>query len=788
MPLERAQSGEAETKAGVVMLRDVTFSAISALAVVSLFAGRLTLGGVRILPVNAWMILLPAAFVFWLLFSVMPARTELRTRYPLLGQLGAKNIRFIPEVFFALFVLLLFTEFPNRQYAFFEWNKAKLLLLAAGTLLLVVSLVFKQSLKLFFSLPVLILMQVVLAVIFLHFAGGRLIFNDDHPSFLYRLQLLKEHFPWIPFYNVEWNGGASAREFFPSGVLSVFFSAFPLVYFSDYGSFDGARAYTLLIPYLFVGLLPLAVYAAALVLRLGRSAAVLAGVFALAPSLALFEWGLKYGTLGFACSAGLMPLLFALAYRLALDESRPRASHLFFLLVVATLCSFWTPSMLAFLPFLFAPLFCWSVLWARRGMIAAFVLLFLLINGPWIAVFVEESKVTSFIASSSLPGTKVASFPVEGQAKDGHKKKHASAVKDGRDVKDNHLLKASKKAAALFSKTNPLLLLFFLPGLAAIPDKRLRRLLAATVVWLLLLAVVGEEFRPQLEFRRMGVPASYLLCLIAAAGISGLAFKLHARTCSKGGKAWCSLLVLSFLLGSIVFSPFVAAAAYRNRTSANFIFSSGLAGNLSKAIAEHGGEGRVFFFGFILHELEAEKGAQNGGHVAPLALLSRKPLYASQFYHSRWSYVEPIPSEYLRRRAEGIEEFLDLMNVTAVVTFKRDWVKYCTRSPRYVEVFREGRFRVFKRKADRSTYFLSGEGNVREGKEGIIVQPRSSEAVLKFRWLPKLKTNDPRAQLQPVFAFSENHGSGRTEPYYFINLRVSSDLLNEGKEITIGYR
>ena len=177
---------------------------------------------------------------------------------------------------------------------------------------------------------------------------------------------------------------------------------------------------------------------------------------------------------------------------------------------------------------------------------------------------------------------------------------------------------------------------------------------------------------------------------------------------------------------------------------------------------------------------------QDGGHVAYLPAFTGKKFYASHFYHKYWWSVDPIPAEYRSRGAEGTEEFLDLLNTSLIVTHDLRWIHYCAlRNKKYKKVFDAGRFKGFKRQA--TGYFLKGSGEIKESKEGFLVKPKDEETILRFRYLPKLKTNSSEAIISPHHAFDEGLGVGRKRKFEFINLKVSKDLINKGEWIKIGY-
>ncbi len=133
----------------------------------------------------------------------------------LLAALGKalKNIELRADV--ALFAVGFFalSDVASRRFGFFPPGTSiiEFWYLGAGAALLVYFQRGIISSKRVFSLPSLLLLQLLIAGLFLALADGRLLLSDDHPSFLYRLHLLKEHFPAIPFYNPQWNAGYSAR-------------------------------------------------------------------------------------------------------------------------------------------------------------------------------------------------------------------------------------------------------------------------------------------------------------------------------------------------------------------------------------------------------------------------------------------------------------------------------------------------------------------------------------------------------------------------------------------------
>ena len=198
----------------------------------------------------------------------------------------------------------------DREFGYFQGRGVVAEMVLLGVILTVLlylrSLYQMQDLNRFWTWFIL-LAQIGCSLCFLSVAKSRLLFSDDHPSFLYRLHLLREHFPFIPFYNSDWNAGYSAREFFPSGVLNVFSVSFPFLYLApSFARFEDAFRYNYLIPYIFIFLVPWSVYVAARIFKVTHRGACIAALFALGPSMAYFEWLLKYGNywICFFCWSG----------------------------------------------------------------------------------------------------------------------------------------------------------------------------------------------------------------------------------------------------------------------------------------------------------------------------------------------------------------------------------------------------------------------------------------------------------------------------------------------------
>lgn len=667
-------------------------------------------------------------------------------------------------------VLIYLSDYPSRSFVYPLVKQPLLIALALGLLVIVQEVLFnsdwvKKNLfrVSFFSPQLVLVFQLLIFAIFIDYCDGRLIFIDDHPSFLYRLQLLVKHFPHIPFYNTDWNGGYSAQEFYATGALNYFLLLAPLFYLSDLSSVAGSSVYTFALGFVFIVMQPWFTYFAARLIGLNKAGSSISAILALAPSIGFYEWLLSYGTISFSLSVALYPLVFALCWRvLFLERERYSWSEVIALFITASLCVLWSGAFFMLLPLALFGLFQPQILFAkaRRKYVITFLVLFVAGLSLWLPAFVYYASVFNFVSNTALPGVDSASrsFP-------------------SLDL----LWQQRDKAMQDSVKLHPMLVVTLLPGILFIAQRRLRVLFALTIFWLVALSFFVGTFKPQLELHRMIMPAGFLLTLLVGSIVSKFYEKLSEIKTRNILRHVAVVVVLSFVVGSAFFAPYVAYSAYTNQGKQYYKFAPPELLSLSQAIAEHGGDGRTFFSGFILHELgTSSSNVQDGGHIAPLPIFSGKQLYAFDYYHRRWSTVDPIPASYRKRSGEGIEEFLDLLYVTAVVTFKPEWRDYCQKRPEiYQEVYFSDRFRLFVRKTNTNSFILKGKGSVELVKGGLEFTPDpaagAQEVVLRYRHLPHLKLDsNSDVALFPYFAFDDHKTASELEPYNFIGLKIES--------------
>jgi hypothetical protein len=541
-------------------------------------------------------------------------------------------------------------------------------------------------------------------------SGGRLIFSDDHPAFLYRLAQLKENFPVIPFWNPSWNGGVEAREFFPSGALGLFLVWWPII-----ACFDLLEAYNVIVLLTLFVLIPGAIGLAGYHLTRDREAGWLSGALGVTASLIWYRWALEYGTLPFLTSAAMLSLVLTLSIRIQSVQADWRLSHSVLLFFATSLAVFWTLSALLLVPCLLLGLVL-TLDRSRRLHLAGVCTVLTIIHLPWVLLFLEASQVLSFLTASA--GTKIGTHSV-------HAHRFVLPAIETHGVVGGVLLVAREFLGA----GSPLVLILALPAVMML-ERKDRRMMGVIVGLAVLLAAAGPVVKPRLELHRFWLVAVVLI--VPAVGAA-------CRMCLATHPS--RILRLLLLMG-LCYSPLWLWKVTSNRTSIQPVFASDEVYELSAAIERYGGDGRTLFAGFILHELSA-------GHIAPLPLLTTKPMIASSYQHDRWQYTEVIPPEFLRDSERGVRRYLDAMNVTLIVAHEPKWKKRFRKDPRrFPELGRVGRFVLFGRAEYYGNYVMEGDAEFVAARDNAVTfRMRGESAVVKFRYLPLLESD--RCDLEP---------------------------------------
>jgi hypothetical protein len=584
------------------------------------------------------------------------------------------------------------------------------------------------------ALPVFAGLAALLAwALFLNHANGRTLVSDDHSVFFYRLQLLKEHFPFIPFYNPLWNGGIDSRDFFASGSLNVFLLLAPVIYLFDLGS-----SYTGLVGIILFGAVPTALWLTCRILGLNRATASIAALLSLSSSLLWYRWTLKYGTIGFGLSAGLAPLCWALWQQACQGTKNISRRYWLALGAVTTLTIFWSLAVVVLIPLGL------RVLWSLPQLIKKpgaklFLVSLVAVNLPWILLFASVSQVGSFLAERPATQTTVPSIvssdstnsittlvPQNDTAHFGSR--HRSGGLNPQ--------RAVELLRAWATSLNPLLFLFGVTGIWCLP-KSLQKDLAALLIWLFILGTIAVPMKPQLELDRMLIVMGIFLIIPASRGLAAFLLKSPTDHTIPARMRQATLMARCLCSGMLLVGLLQTYGVIQGRSLEQFTFESDAARVLAASIVAHAGEGRVIFTGCVVHELDE-------GHLAPLVLRTKRPMVASSYVHNLWRYKQVIPDSFLSRGDLGIREYFDLMNATAVAAHDPKWRSYFLNRPSDYELIQQGPpFTLFRRVGVSPSYFHAGSGEIIEQTTNhVTFKPAAPEGVLKFSWFPFVRATN----------------------------------------------
>jgi hypothetical protein len=556
----------------------------------------------------------------------------------------------------------------------------------------------------------------ILAYSFFRESGGRVLYSDDHSVFMYRLQLLKENFPAVPFYNPLWNAGIRESSFYNTGVVGVFLLNLPLI-----ALFPIEQVYNVIVAVVVFSLPPLCVYYAAKLERLRPPVPAVAAALSLAMGLDWYRWALKYGTIGFVLAAGIMPLGLVLASRIVSREASLTKMQAVVFVAAGTLMLLWPLSGAVFIP-----LGLWG-LWQlprilRKSSVLPALLGFAVINSVWLGIFLSTSDVGEILRAGGGAAHSAIDDGAGRTADLLHGEERFRHTRGGMDL--GRSLKALRDLAG---SSNPLIVFLALPGLFLMRREAARHF-ALTFLWLAFVGAVLVPLKPQLELDRMLIFLLMCACLPTALAID------RVTAAAAGARSWLRPALGALILGFLLTGPLAAAAIVRNRSLEQVRFADQIVFDMAAAIKAHAGRGRVWFSGCVLHEL-------SDGHLAPLAHLARVPLMASSQVHNIWWYTSALPPYFEQRAASGgVEEYLDLFNISAVFAHDRKWRRYFDRRPeRYRLVWDQAPFRLYQRIGFEGSYFLEGRGEVQaQSLSSITLKLSTPDAVIRFNHQPFL--------------------------------------------------
>lgn len=552
-------------------------------------------------------------------------------------------------------------------------------------------------------LALLLLAQVICLAQFLASTGGAPLYRDDHPSFMQRLWVLARVFPKLAYYDPFWNGGKAAPYLVITGSIPIGAVLWPAW---RWGSM--LKVYTPALAAYFIVFVPWLAFAGARIARLDRPAALAAALLSLGVSQSWFLWFLHFGTVG-ASSAIPFVLLVCAALYAALSGPGPSWKTGLVLVPAVLLFLAWPPSAIISVPVAlaaFVALFPWNR--RRFVFLALCALAIAVLYLPYLSVTLRYSNVAKFSQAG------------------GEALRLGEAMDEGLSTLQEQLWQG-----------NPVVLFLGMAGVWFL-GRGMGRFYGVAMILLLLLASFGELWKPQFQLNRAGIPLFFVAVVPAAAWAGRL---LDSRS------AWLAP-VRAALFALLMLTSWHAGGYYANKAPAPYrVMTPEIPGLVDWIRANTPENARVLFAGPTVH-------AYGKGHVAFLPILTDREMMACDYYHFMPGHREyEYPPGAFHDSEESVFRFLDLYNVSHVITYHPRWIRFFDRRPDvYERVHTFGartKKNVYRVKRD-PDWFLEGSGEVEADVSvwHVRLDDPEQEVVLKYNWAEGL-TADPPVTLCP---------------------------------------
>ena len=618
-------------------------------------------------------------------------------------------------ILFCFMVLFLFSGAVKHPWFYFlnwypvndpgsSWLDAGVVRLVLLTSLLLPFFVVRRQKMWLVALGILVVSQVVCFAFLLRVTGGAALYNDDHPSFMFRLWEFGQTFPGLVSYNPYWNGGVVNFVGTTSGTAVLGIPFYPLWRFVP-----PHAVYTCVIGLVYIVIMPWLAVASLRIVGAGRTAAFCAGILALGVSQHFFLWMLHYGTVGAEfCSSFVVPFS-ACVYRVV--WLRKREKWLFAALVLSAFFLLqWPPGAMMAVPVALS-----TVLSAKRWRVRSLV--FLIVAGLVVGLLCLRPFLTIVLHGDSLMGHVL----------------HAGG--GGAFLSPEAVVRGWKYLFGSVHEGHPVLIFLGIGGIFVLPYRRLRGWYWPVLLFFALTAGWGREIKPNMQLGRMSITLFFAAVVPASL--------LSARLLRSGDIRLS--LVRAGLISLLVLGGWNVAQIYANRGRANYTVLSPCFRDFVEWIRKHTPQdGRVLFAGRTSH-------LYGRGHTAYLAHLTGREMMACDYYEFPLGTIERnYPPLQFRKPESGLFDFMNLYNVVHVVTYKDKWKSAFRRHPdQFEEVWSfdvpedvtVSIFRVIRE----STMFLKGSGEVGAdfNRLAIRLDEPSSDVVLKYNWSDRLSAPDP---------------------------------------------
>ncbi len=550
---------------------------------------------------------------------------------------------------------------------------------------------------------ILVTTQVAAFLALWHATGGDPLYRVDHPSFFYRLWSFGQSIPRFIYYDPFWNGGKVMPYLVASGILSPGLFLWPL-----WKYVPTEIAYTPGFGLLFIVIVPLlSAYSARLISR-NPIMPFVAALLAMGTSHFFFIHLVHYGTMGSLFAAAfLMPLCAAL-YRLVMRQQSDTITLLtLFVSGFFMLC--WPPSVIMAIPIGIALICNIRRLTIRTtaclaGFIASMCLLFAL---PVLSLF-SHSEIGTFMKSSTAPFS-------------------SANLKVGLGV-----------VIEFLRQSHPVILFLGIAGSCLTPSRNLRRLFAPILLVSLLVAVIGADWKPDLQLDRVVINALYI-AILPASWCMAMLFQSRSNRL---------IPALALLIAALCMGGYNTIKYMGNEGRARFRTMSDEVSSMVSWIQNNTPtDGRIMFAGAAVHGYSAAK-------VAALPVYTDREMMSCDYYGFSPRLVEyNYPTREFRKHGpEKLFQFMELYNITHIITYHDDWKRLFRNklADQYQEVANFGKKTIFRVKRT-SSKFLDGSGSVVAGINyiDVSVYDQKKPVVIKYNWVDGISCTPDKATLEP---------------------------------------
>jgi len=531
--------------------------------------------------------------------------------------------------------------------------------------------------------------------------GGEALYNGDHPCSMYRLWAYSYSFPGIIFYDPFWNGGREVSCLATTGIIPLGVIFLPLWKFSQM-----YQVYTPVLALVFMLVVPLVAGFSVRIARGGWIAACCAAILALGVSQDFFRWMLSNGAVGSCFTLALVMPVCACIYRVVwLDGLENRTGIILVLFSLMFLA--WPPA--AIIAAVFLPAVVLSAKQCSTRKVMLLVLCGFVVAVLWIPVVIG-------ILAHADPGV-------------------VFGATSGKIDPSVVLREGWEQLCRLLRGGNPCIIFFGLLGLWFLPQKGMKLFYGSVVIGLCILAGWGDAWKPGLQLSRAGIPLFFASIIPAALWMEKWLEDSSFRM----------LMVRSAIIVLLLLSGLNSADIYANKGPASYATMSTDTRQLVEWIGRNTGENeRILFV-----DGNPAAGYDMGNNACIPILTGREVVDANRFQLT-------LPEEAAKQagnEADDIFSFMDLYNVSYVVTSREQWKDFFAQHrEQYQEVKSFAgleRKNVFKvnRKPDQ---FIKGSGSVKASIDELVVRLDNpmEEAVLRYNWVEGMHAQLP-AEIHP---------------------------------------